>query len=342
MKVSLRNNYTKTKTKSKTKIKKHIEKIIKNDNLIEYYLNPIISDKEIKELEGHFFPLESFPIVSKNQNIDVYRFDNNGQKHLLLKFRIKLIPKNLTETTFQALEKEAMTVHYNRGAPAGILRRSQLPPYVGELVKPKKFRTFYYGAYDLKYHQDSIGNKAQSSIIGYYDQVDRNIYRRQSVKDRIKQGIKPLRCRMTQFTKKEPEKWNQVIPLINKIDDLFKNLIPDKYQLQKKRAEMTPNYVINNTAFSTITINYNWRTALHRDAGDFQNGFGNLIVLEKGEVKGGYLGFPQYGICIQIKDGDFLAMDVHQWHCNTELENPNNSVRLSMVSYLREGMIKCI
>lgn len=330
------------KSNSKTKNNKHIHKIIHRENTTIYYLNPIISDQKIKELEGHFFPLESFPIVSKGQNVDVYRLDANGNRHLLMKYRHNVIPKELTKKAFQALEKEASRVHYNRGAPAGILRRSQLPPYVGELVKPRKFRTFYYGAYDLKYHRDSIGNKAQSSIIGYYDQVDRNLYRRASVKERIKEGIKPLPCRMTQFTKNEPEKWQEVVPLIIKIDGLFKKLVSDKYRKQKQRAIMTPDFIIEKTAFSTITINYNWRTALHRDAGDFVEGFGNLVVLEKGDVKGGYLGFPQYGICVQVKDGDFMAMDVHQWHCNTELENTKESVRLSMVSYLREGMIKCL
>lgn len=338
---SFKNKLSRIKSSNKSN-SRHIQKIIHRNNTTIYYLNPIISDQKIKELEGHFFPLESFPIISKGQNVDIYRLDNNGNRHLLLKFRRNVIPKKLTKTAFHALEKEASRTHYNRGAPAGILRRSQLPPYVGQLVKPRKFRTFYYGAYDLKYHKDSIGNKAQSSIIGYYDQVDRNLYRRASVKERIKQGIKPLPCRMTQFTKNEPEKWAQVVPLISKIDSLFKKLVVDKYRKQKKRALMTPDYMIENTAFSTVTINYNWRTALHRDAGDFQEGFGNLVVLEKGDVKGGYLGFPQYGICVQVKDGDFMAMDVHQWHCNTELENTKESVRLSMVSYLREGMLKCL
>ena len=36
---------------------------------------------------------------------------------------------------------------------------------------------------------------------------------------------------------------------------------------------------IPETAFSTITINRNFRTALHRDAGDYKDGFGNLTVI---------------------------------------------------------------
>ena len=26
----------------------------------------------------------------------------------------------------------------------------------------------------------------------------------------------------------------------------------------------------------------------------------------------------QYGVAVDVRNGDFLAMDVHQWHCNTE------------------------
>ena len=39
----------------------------------------------------------------------------------------------------------------------------------------------------------------------------------------------------------------------------------------------------------------------------------------RGEYSGGYTLFPQYGIGVDVRTGDFLAMDVHQWHCNTEL-----------------------
>ena len=68
-----------------------------------------------------------------------------------------------------------------------------------------------------------------------------------------------------------------------------------------------------------MTINHNWRTALHKDAGDLKEGFGNLVVLEEGKYKGGETGFPQYGVCVDVRQGDFLAMDVHEWHCNTKL-----------------------
>ena len=73
-----------------------------------------------------------------------------------------------------------------------------------------------------------------------------------------------------------------------------------------------------------------------------EEGYGNLVVLEEGKYKGGYTGFPQYGVCVDARNGDFLAMDVHEWHCNTKIiPVTKDYTRLSMVAYLRKNMIKC-
>ena len=129
------------------------------------------------------------------------------------------------------------------------------------------------------------------------------------------------------------------------------------------RACKSPNFKITNTCFSTVTVNYSWRTACHKDKGDFDNGFGNLVIcndyLNPNKYKGCYLGFPQYGVCVDVKQGDFLGMDVHEWHCNTEIIPVNNNLipfdkfnqkdqenlwhlsRIAIVCYLRKNMIKC-
>jgi hypothetical protein len=63
-------------------------------------------------------------------------------------------------------------------------------------------------------------------------------------------------------------------------------------------------------------------------------------------------------VCVDVRNGDFLAMDVHEWHCNTEFEprggaknfhrfkkkdfqNHWHFNRLSVVCYLRNNMAKC-
>ena len=73
--------------------------------------------------------------------------------------------------------------------------------------------------------------------------------------------------------------------------------------------------------------------------------------------QGGYIGFPKYGIAVDVRQGDFLAMDVHQYHCNTPIKvgkmcNKKSNIknnrqktkkhgRLSIVCYLRKNMLKC-
>jgi hypothetical protein len=65
-------------------------------------------------------------------------------------------------------------------------------------------------------------------------------------------------------------------------------------------------------------------------------------VIQEGNYEGGFTGFPQYGVAVDVRTGDFLAMDVHEWHSNTKIIPGNKDYsRLSLVCYLREKMHKC-
>ena len=231
------------------------------------------------------------------------------------------------------LKKAAMKTHDNRGASAGVINLKKLPNYANDPSKFINRAKFRIGGYISKKTgklvNNSLGNLSKSNIIGFFDKRDRNL------------GVNAPPCRTTAFTSQQVEKWTPVIPLIQAIDRQFKRLIPSRHRIQYKQAHETP-FVIKDTAFSTVTINYNWRTALHKDAGDFREGYGNLVVLEDGKYHGGYTGFPQYGVAIDVREGDFLAMDVHRWHCNTEIVPiTKDYTRLSLVSYLREKMLRC-
>jgi hypothetical protein len=138
-----------------------------------------------------------------------------------------------------------------------------------------------------------------------------------------------------------PEKWKRVVPLIKDISDQYEKLCPKEYADQRAAARKT-EFHIKDTAFSTVTTNLNFRTAAHTDSGDWTNGFGNLVVIERGApYKGNFTGFPQYGVAVDCRNGDFLAMDVHQLHGNTPMKpTDDTSQRLSLVSYLREGIVR--
>ena len=362
------------------------------------YVHPILSDEELDKKKGEYFPESHYSQII-NEDCDVYCLDSNmdGDKpKLLLKFRKGVIDNSICSDAFWALQKHAQNKNHNRGAASGKLNLKKLPAYVGKVMKKGSFRVFYKSK-SGKIVRDNVGNFAMSNIAGYYDKPDRNNYakllkygksatqkmnshRTNAKRSRIttdKLGI-PM-CRTTKFTAQEVDKWRKCLPLIDAADHWFAKLVPDRHKTQLQRAAKTPDFQIGKTAYSTITVNYNWRTALHKDVGDLADGFGNLIVLELHKsganpdenqenqenntsteknvdnhikkanetcnYKGGYLGFPKYGVAVDVRQGDFLAMDVHQWHCNTPIEGVVkgcNYGRLSVVCYLREKMIKCI
>ena len=334
LKQNSKKNKKLTKNKKFTKNKKNKKFTKKNDKIKKLIVKPVFKDDYMKSKEGEYFDKNFYNKII-DYNCDCYRLDGNEYK-LLFKLRKKVIPQKLCKIGIDNLKKAAMKSHDNRGASAGIIdykKLNKLPKYANDPKQFKrvdKFRIIGYKSKDSKkWVNNSFGNLSQSNIIGYFDKRDRNL------------GVNAPPCRTTAFTSQQVEKWEKVIPLINAINNQFKRLVPDKHRIQYKQAQYT-KFVIKNTAFSTLTINYNWRTALHRDAGDLKEGFGNLVILEDGKYNGGELGFPQYKVAINVRNGDFLAMDVHQWHCNTKITPiTKDYTRLSLVAYLRENMIKC-
>lgn len=301
---------------------------VKSQHVPTLMVDKIMTDLEIKNKEGEFFPVSYYKVFVE-EDIDVY-YQKNGKQVLLCSFRKNVIPAKMCRTAFQNLSHYAQKWHSNRGAAAGVIDTLKVPKHVKKLTQRDKFRAYYYSKVDGKFHKDHISNLTQSNIIGFYDQPDRNLGK----------GAPP--CRETKFNKDFPAKWKAIQPFLQKIGNLFKKLVPDNYQRQYDRASQTPEYQIKGTPFSTATINYNWQTALHRDKGDFVEGFGNLVILERGQYDGGYIGFPQFGVLINVRQGDFLAMDVHQWHTNTDIVLKSvDAARLSVVCYLRHKMLRC-
>ena len=354
----------------------------------------IYSDDEIKSKEGQWFEEShiKYPIV--NSNTDVYRLDDEGNKHLLLKFRKNVIPDSLIKTGWDSY-KDLAKASRGRGASAGPIDTTSQYWGKRKLVDTKKWSTGYLNPKGLELH-DSLSPLDEMELCVKCDEL--SIKRKDGLsKDELihliikKQGgiskmkvnnqvasnpigfyesgknFADLPCRLTHFTRTNFEKYNDGLPFIQHIDKLFQKLIPEAHNKQLLRADTKPLLKIPRTAFSTVTINRNFRTAMHRDAGDFRDGFGNLTVIERGKYHGGYTIFPQYGVAIDLRNNDFVAMDVHQWHCNTPMyeteedkefnntldyafkDNPEvgtagiyeKYTRISFVCYLREKIANC-
>lgn len=157
-------------------------------------------------------------------------------------------------------------------------------------------------------------------------------------------GLQPY-CRMTAFGRTEFEKLQLGRPFVEYVDKKYKELCPSQHAAQLKTAnETNANYVLWDTAFSTITVNKNFRTAVHQDGGDHPDGFGNLFVYREGDWKKGYFTLPEWGVGIDMQNQDILFVDVHRFHGNEEFEgfDPNKGdLRISFVLYYRTGLRTC-
>lgn len=314
----------------------------------EIVLEPVLTNDQIKAREGTYFDDKDIKLLIEEDS-DIYGKDpDTGEKKLLAKFRKNVIPHDLIKQGWQSYYITAAASR-NRGAAAG--------PIQTKSAYWKKRKPTEIQGWSARYYQNGkvskmrVNNNVFSSVLGYFEQTP----------------FMGLPCRLTSYTQKYFKYYKNGIPFIQAINDVFKKLVPDHYKLQKKAADEKPMYRIADTCFSSITVNRNFRTALHMDDGDFKQGYGNLSVIERGHYHGGYTLFPRYGVGFNLRTGDFIAMDVHEWHCNTELyetkedkefnktlpkiyfDDPSTGTlggekpftRISFVCYLREKLRKC-
>ena len=195
----------------------------------------------------------------------------------------------------------------------------------------------------------SYAQPIASSILGSFDPVGPNQF-----------------CRLTAFTAKEVDRWERLLPYFQRIAQLLEANVPDRFAAQAREAASTnPDWIIEGTPFTTITVNNSYPTGIHTDKGDLDAGFSTLACMRRGDFSGGWLTFPQYGVAADMQHGDVLLMDAHDWHGNTPItcdrcgENvrkfdhvcagvdPKHDAdfaspeRISVVSYFRTEMVHC-
>jgi hypothetical protein len=271
----------------------------KKGNIMIYHLDKVISDEAMEKLKNTFVKPSQIKLII-NHDADVYTADN---KLLFIYRKNKLDTKKLDEF-YDAIIKFAMTETSNRGSASA----SKAPS--------KNVRD---------------NPRIKSNIFGYFEKFapkQKMLLREAGMKNL-------LDVRETRFNMDYPEQYKRTLPLIKQIDDYYKKYIPEKYKLQRKKANQT-HFRIQDTSFTTVTTNVNFQTSIHKDKGDDAEGFGNLVVIEKGKYDGAETCFPQYGVGVDLRFGDILFMDVHQWHGNLPMKKiDKDAIRLSIVCYLR-------
>jgi hypothetical protein len=217
-------------------------------------------------------------------------------------FLKNIIPQNLCKQAYYSLRKAA-TKSNNRGQAAGPLPDNLK---IGDKIDGLTIGEINGNRFKPLKKDGTLSNspkakQVNSGIIGYSDRYARIPY-----------------CRTTEFTYKHFEQYKKSLPYIRYISNLFKN-----------------------TVFTTVTVNKNFRTASHYDAGDLEEGFGNLAVLQTGDYTGGYTVMPKYGIGLNVRNFDLALFDVHELHGNTEIKSKGFYERISIVCYFRKKMIEC-
>ena len=265
--------------------------------------------RQIKKLRDTFAKKQDYDHII---NYDCMAY-NKLNKPVLF-FKKYYIEASVLETAFYSMKNAAKPTD-NRGSASGGERRFAKDKN-GKTTKIT--RTYIPGTDELL--------KVESGIAGYFDRAAHLDF-----------------CRTTAYNQKHLKNFNSAIPLIRQVDKGFKEFVPERYKKQKEMIMATdPNYRIADTAFTTITINKNYRTAYHYDDGDFKKGFGNLVAYCR-DIEPMYLVLPRYGVGVHLNTNDLLLVDVHELHGNTEyLPNGNNPIRLSFVMYYRENMWKCL
>jgi hypothetical protein len=181
---------------------------------------------------------------------------------------------------------------------------------------------------DETYISDTTyANVVLSGIAGWFDRYPRIPY-----------------GRATAYTQHSYDKFKLSFPFLQTLDRGFAELLPIRHAAQRAAADkIDPAFLVPDTVFTTITVNKTFRTAAHRDAGDFTNGLSNLLVLSNnGNYTGGYLILPEVRIAVNVRPGDLLLVNNHEYiHGNTPIELQDETAeRVSLVCYLREKMLE--
>lgn len=171
-----------------------------------------------------------------------------------------------------------------------------------------------------------IAEPVNSGIIGFFERTPRFPY-----------------CRACAWNLHDPAGWEDLNPLIREVDALFKANAPARYELQARVAKKShPDFLIPGTHFSTLTVNKNFRTAYHRDAGNLEGGTSCMTVFRQGRWTGANLVFPVYRVAVKLDSFDTIIFDPYEIHGNTPLiQLTPNAVRCSVVYYFRDKIQHC-
>jgi hypothetical protein len=282
--------------------------------IIQLSESDCLSDEQTGKLAGRKLDESHFDILASREDVEVRK--PGGE--LLLKLCYNRISPDVCRAAYGNI-REAARVTDNRGMAGGLAEDGERSTRKRRVVKLKD------GTQYLSNTTEAVV-PVHSGIIGYFDRYQRNPY-----------------CRQTAYNLDNPDKFRQALPFITQVSEVFRAECPERYENQRRMIERTnPDFYIKGTVFTTITVNRNFQTAVHTDRGDLKEGFGVMTALRGGKYDGAFLVFPKFRVAADMRTGDVLLADVHEWHGNTPFKGvPGKFERISCVFYYRRKMVKC-
>jgi hypothetical protein len=277
-----------------------------------------LSDEEAAGFAGRLLDDSAYDVLVSGEDADILKPDGTP----LVKYRAGVISEEAALNAWAAM-REAAARSENRGLAAGQVDEGRTEREIGQKTSGTRF---VLKKADGTFSNTSIAVPVNSGIVGAFDRYQRTPY-----------------CRLTAFTLAHPERFSAALPFFRSASECFAREMPERYASQMAYVQRThPEWIIHGTAFTTVTVNKNWQTATHQDAGDLKEGFGVMSVVSRGNYKGGILVFPQYRAAVDMRTGGVCLADVHEWHGNTKIVgHPGRYERLSFVLYYRERMAEC-
>lgn len=309
-----------------------------------------LSDAEVeKNFKGEFVEEEDLALIIKEDTdvygpkgvLDMFSTEDNWEERLIVSFRKKVISDEVSRTAYENL-KDGADATDNRGTAAGPVDFKKLPQFMFKYGDPvfkggSRNRAFYL-LEDGSVSKTSRANFVNSGQCGFFGPNMRFPFAR-------KAGM----------SKGHQDKVDKATPYFERVSEVFKTLAPSVWQRQydflMEHDLIKNGWTLGSSVYTTITINKNFQTACHQDAGDYSGGLGNITVLENPEkpFAGGYVSFPQWRCGVDLREGDILVFAIHQYHGNTKIlppegvpeldENGDETFeRMSLVCYARENM----
>lgn len=196
----------------------------------------------------------------------------------------------------------------NRGASTGGIRKNYLKN-------------------DGTVSKTTIAEDANSGVIGYMDRYPRMPF-----------------CRKCAWNQHHPEAFADLLPLIQEVNEAFREHWFEKWMINDNARKKThPDFVIPQTAFTTVTVNKNYRTACHQDPKNLDGSISSMLVIHDGRISGGELVLPEFDLALRFRHGDLVWFENKEvWHGNAPIVQLQKSAqRCTMVFYFRDGMVHC-